>query len=277
MWRSSLFVVVICCLLLVSCKSTKSVRIGEVSNMTDAQLRKQLLQNELSYDKLYLKKVQFSYTDGDIKKSFKGSFVIKKDSMIIASIYALMGIELVRAKLTKNEVVILDKHNKKVITTNYSFFLDRYGIDLNFESLQAILSNSLFIYPNEEDYYDGLKKYKHHIDNSYYSFKSFKDKRIGRLNKREKNNLIVHEIDIYPDIFKIFNVYIKDFSSNQSLNIKYSNFKNFEETMFPELINMSAEKGIKKYQIDLKINYFELNDGGSLHFKIPSSYKIADL
>ncbi|WP_044212013.1 DUF4292 domain-containing protein [Saccharicrinis fermentans] len=245
---------------------------GKVSNISDARLRNQLDANQVVYDKLYLKKVQFNYNDGRSKKSFKGSFVIEKDSQIIVSIYALMGIELVRAKFTKNEVVILDKHNKVAMFTNYNFFSTKYGLDLDFFALQSILSNSLFLYPSDGDYMDGLKKYKHHVEDDFYSFKSLKDKRLGRLSRRSNNNIILHEIDIYPDLYRIFNVYIKDFSTNQSVFIKYKDFKSFDDILFPERLEIKAAHGSQVFDVDLKINFLEINDGGSLHFKIPSSY-----
>ena len=211
------------------------------------------------------------------KRSFKGSFVVQKDSQIVVSIYALMGIELVRAKLTKDEVIIIDKHNKKVFKTDYLYFKRNFGIELSFNVIQSLITNSLFLYPDEEDYYDGLKKYKHHIDTDYYSFKSIKDKRVNRLSKRSRNDLIIHEINIYPESFKIFNVFIKDWGTNQKLVITYDNFKDFSSIFFPEDISISASQGTSTVDVSLKVNYIEIDKGGSLHFKIPSSYEFKEL
>ncbi|MGQ1785567.1 MULTISPECIES: DUF4292 domain-containing protein [unclassified Saccharicrinis] len=277
MWRNRILGIVVGIIFITSCKTTEKITVGEVSNITDAKLRNQLKDNQLYFDKLYLKKVQFSYNDGNNKKSFKGSFVIQKDSQIIVSIYALMGIELVRAKLTKSEVIILDKHNKVALLTGYNYFNEKYGLDLDFNALQAILSNSLFLYPSEEDYFDGLKKYKHHVNDKYYSFKSLKDKKLGRLSRRSKNNIIVHEIDIYPELYRIFSVFIKDFASNQSVNVDYKYFKTFDNILFPEKIEIKAVQGAQFFHVDLKVNYLEINDGGSLHFKIPASYQSKEL
>ncbi len=260
-----------------SCKSIELVNIGNVSNITDAKLRSLLNENEIKYEKLYLKKVQFSFNDGKDERSFKGSFVVQKDSQIIVSIYALMGIELIRAQLTNNEVIIIDKHNKIVLKTNYNFFSKKYGIDLDFRTIQALITNSLFIYPSENEYYDDLKKYKHHIENEAYSFKSLKDKRLDRLSKRSRNDIIIHKISIHPDIYKIFNVYIKDFSNNQSLNVEYSEFSSKSGVLFPGKVKINGEKANSKLIVDMKINYLEVNDGGSLHFKIPSAYEIKDI
>ncbi len=268
---------VILLFLLFSCKSLETIKIGEVSKITDAKLRIKLHENEVEFNKLYLKKVQFTFNDGKVKKSFKGSFVIQKDSQIIVSIYALMGIELIRARLTKDSVIILDKHNKIALKTNYGYFENKYGINLDYNSIEAILSNSLFLYPSERDYYEGLKKYKHHIRDNHYSFNSLKDKKLGRLNKRSKNNIIVNEINIYPEVFRIFKVYIKDFAANQSININYNNFKKFDSFTFPSDINFSAIKGNLNLKVSLKINYLVVDDGGSLHFKIPSSYDVKEL
>ena len=260
-----------------SCKSAENVVIGKVTSISDVKLRKQLKDHEINYDKLYIKKANFTFSDGNQKRSFKGSFVIKKDSVIIVSIYAPMGIEVVRTQLTNDSVLIVDKHNKQVFKTDYSYFSKGFGVDIGYDILQALISNQLFLYPSEVDFYDGLKKYKNHSESDSYSFKSIRDKRINRIVKRENTDLVIHEIKIHPDIYKIFDVFIKDFGSGQTLTVKYDDFKQFDKILFPESYEIEASQGIKKFQISLKINYLEINDGGSLHFKIPSSYQIKEI
>ncbi len=277
MLKNSILLIVLLFVLLFGCKSTETITIGRVSNVTDAKLRNLLKENEFNYNKLYLKKVQFSYDDQKEKRNFKGSFVVQKDSQIVVSITALMGIELIRARLTKDEVIIVDRHNKVALKSDYNYFKERYGVELDYDIIQSIITNSLFIYPSERDHYDALKKYKHHLGENHYSFKSLKDKRLGRLNRRSRNNIIIHELKIYPDIYRIFNNFIKDFDSNQSINIDYLDFKNFGKILFPEKIKLKAGQGEKYFSINLKINYLEVDNGGSLHFKIPSSYKIKTL
>jgi hypothetical protein len=277
MLKNNLLVTLCIIFCFVSCKSPKSLTFGDVTNITDIKLRKNLSDNELNFDKLYLKKVGFSVDTGNEKKSFKGSFVIQNDSLIIASIYALMGIELVRAKFTKDSVIVIDKHNKKVFHTNYEYFTYKFGIELDFSILQSILSNSLFIYPTENEPYSGLRKYKHYVNDNSYSFKSIKDKKFNRKAKKNKNNLIIHEVQILPEVFRISNVYLKDFGTNQTLNIDYQNFSQFDSILFPKVITLEGNRGINNIKITLKINYIEVNDGGSLHFKIPSTYKVSKI
>lgn len=274
MWRNKvqlLFVAMI--IFLASCKTTEKLSKGSVSNITDARLRNQLIDNELEYKKLYLKKVQFNFNDGSQKKSFKGSFVIEKDSQIVVSIFPLMGIELVRVRLTPDDVIIIDKHNKVVTTTNYEYFNRRYGLSLNYYAIQSILTNSVFLYPVEVDNYEGLKKYKHYVEKDHYSFKALKDNRFDRIVGRGKDDVIQHEMFIYPDVFRIFKMNIKDLVKNQSIKIDYSNFIYFGSTLFPEQINFVATQEENTFEVGLKINYLEINDGGSLYFKIPSAYK----
>lgn len=274
MWRNKiLFLFVATIILLTSCKTTEKLTKFPVPNISDARLRNQLIDNELEYKKLYLKKVQFTFNDGSQKRTFKGSFVIEKDSQIVVSIFPLMGIELVRVRLTPKDVIIIDKHNKEVTATNYEFFNRKYGLSLNYFAVQAILTNSIFLYPIEIDNYEGLKKYKHYVDNDAYSFKALKDNRFDRIVGRGKDDVIQHEMYIYPDVFRIFKVNIKDLVKNQSIEIDYSNFLKFENTLFPEQINFVATQEDNTFEVGLKINNLEINDGGSLYFKIPTAYK----
>ncbi|SMO58620.1 protein of unknown function [Saccharicrinis carchari] len=277
MWRNNIGLLFLITIALFSCKSSEMLTGGAATSITDARLRNQLILNELAYNKLYLKKIQFTLNEGDNKKSFRGSFVVQRDSQIVVSIFALMGIELVRARLTPTEVIILDKHSKVATKSNYAYFNKKFGVELDFYTIQAIISNSIFVYPSVEDKYDELKKYKHYIDKNSYVFKSLKENRLDRLMGRGKQDFILHEMYIYPDLFRIFNVYINDFSKQQSIDIRYSKFKNFGTTQFPEQIKFTAIQSDKKFMVDLNINYLEINDGGSLHFKIPSAYKIKSL
>lgn len=270
--KNSIIILII--LLTYSCKSSEVVTSGKVTNISDIKLRNLLLDNEVSYDKIYSKKASITFSNGNDKTSFKGSYVIKKDSVIIVSVIALMGIEVVRAQFTPDSVIILDKHNKKAIITDYDFFYSKFDIDIDYIMLQQILTQCSFIYPSDDDIISGLKKYKHDIFNDMYTFSTIKHRRLNRLNKKDKNDLFTHQIDIYPDLFKIKQHFIKDFGNNQTVTIQYDNLKKYSGVIFPEKININASKGSKVFNLSINTNYLDINNGGSLHFKIPSSYEV---
>ncbi len=270
--KSSLFLLIL--LVGYSCKSSEVLTSGNVTNISDIKLRNQLLQQALNYNKLYSKKASITFNDGNKKTSFKGSYVIQKDSIIIVSVIALMGIEVVRAQFTPDSVIILDKHNKKAILTNYSFFYDKFDMDIDFFMLQQILTNGPFVYPADDDLISDLKKYKHDIKDDYYTFSTVKHRRYNRLNKRQKNDVVTHQMAIYPDLFRIKDHYIKDFGNNRTVEIQYNSLKKFSSTIFPQFIKVDASQGSKQFNLDIETNYIEINDGGSLHFKVPSSYEI---
>ncbi len=256
-----------------ACSSMKKVEVKSIANIPDVKLRNLLRSNELKYDKIYLKKAGFTVQTNSDKKSFKGSIVIQRDSLIITSIFAPMGIELVRVKFDLDSIFVLDKHNKNVLKSDYNYFDRKYGVEIDFNMLQAMLTNTLFTYPLRNDFYEDLKKYKHTLSDSCYAFKSVKTKKIERKTKRNANDLVVHEINIHPELFRIFDVFIKDFQNNQTLSVKYQKFTNFDGVLFPGFINLNASQGNSKIYINLKINSVEINDGGSLYFNIPKKYE----
>ncbi|WP_075603841.1 DUF4292 domain-containing protein [Saccharicrinis aurantiacus] len=263
---------------ITSCKTTRTLNEGTVSNITDSKLRNSILENQLDFKKLYSKKLNISFNDGKTKKSFKGSYVIQKDSAIIVSIMAVMGIEVVRAQFLPNSIIILDKHNKKVFHTEYDFFANKYNLDINFDILQSILANMAFTYPpSDEPISDVLKRYKHGIRNNQYTFGVIKERRFNRLVKRQNSDLLIHDMLILPELYRISNHFIKDFSSNRTTEITYSEFTKFNNLVFPKLINVDVIDGINHFKLSLTTNNLEVNDGGSLHFKIPSSYEVTNM
>lgn len=262
----------------ISCKTTRTIKEGTVSNISDSKLRNSILDNQLDYHKLYSKKLNISFDDGKTKKSFKGSYVIKKDSVIIVSIMAVMGIEVVRAQFLPDGITILDKHNKKVFQTDYDFFSSKYKIDIDFDIFQSILTNMAFTYPPSDDHIsEVLRKYKHGIRDNQYTFGVIKEKRLNRLVKRNNNDLLMHDMLVMPELYRISKHFIRDFANNRSTEIVYSDFTEYNSLIFPKFIDIKVLDGNSQFKLSLTTNNLEIDDGGSLHFKIPSSYEVANM
>ena len=263
-----------------SCKVKKEIVTAseeKLKNISDSRLVRSVLENSVEFEELYLKKVELQFNLSDHKYNVKANFWLEKDSQIIVSIIPLMGIEMLRVRFTKNEIVIIDRTKKKVINSNYEFIEKNYNVSIDFDVLQAVITNSLFCYSDEIKRRDCIKRFKHYIKDDKYSLQSLKERTFKRIDTSDYVDLIYQEFLIGGFNYKIEKVFIKNFSTNENLEIIYNSFKNLDGIKFPTQININGNRGKNEFSINLEINDIEKDATQKLVFKVPEKYKKATL
>lgn len=94
--------------------------------------------------------VSFSM-DGVSSYSFGGQLRIKRDSVIVLSIQPIAGVEVARAMIDTSGVVLIDRMNKRYCTSPFAEMKTNFGLDVNYHSIQAVFSNTLFAYEKNSD------------------------------------------------------------------------------------------------------------------------------
>ncbi len=259
------------------CKSTREFynKKGELRNISDSKLISSVENNYLEYEALFLKKFKAEVSFNNESHSFKGNLFIAKDSTIIVSV--LKGIEWFRVKLTPESVEILDRQKKTYSRGDYGLLWDKFMIELDYYTLQKILTNKLFVYPiDEENNY--LKRYKHYCEDDVYELQSVREGKFSRKYKKEKtNNIIYHQFSILPDVFKISKVYIRDFSVNSEVTINYSKLTDQSGYLSPTEFNIVGKKGNESFALTINFEQIEVNGDSSIGFKVSDKYKKIDL
>lgn len=262
----------------VSCKTSKDFynSKGELRNIPDAKLISGVSKNYLEYNAVFYKKFKAKVSFNGKTDSFKGNLYIQKDNSIVVSIIPLMGVELFRVKLSKDVVEIIDRPKKRYSYGDYKLLWDKFLIELNYNSLQSILTNKLFVYPLADN--DYLKRYKHYCSDGKYQLQSLKEGKFSRKYKKEKTeNIIFHQFSILPEIFKISDVYIKDFSANSEITIKYSNFIEKDNTLVPTSLKIDGKRGLDNFSLSIIFENIDVNSQNSIGFKVSDKYKTLNL
>src|ERR1044071_815229 len=85
-------------------------------------------------------KIDVDYEDADGKRyNVTGHLRMYKDSVIWISITAILGIEGLRAYITKDSVKVIDKQNKVYTARSVSYLQDVSALPLDLASLQDLL------------------------------------------------------------------------------------------------------------------------------------------
>lgn len=264
-------------LVLSGCKATQEfyTKKGTLKNIADYKLINSTGDNYISYNTLFYKRFKAKYSDENNSLSISGNIYIQKDSSIIISI--LKGIELYRVCLTPNAVEILDKRKKTYTRGDYKLLWDKFLVEMDYQTLQSILTNELFVYPISNDQ-KLIKRYKHEVGKDVYLLQSLKNGKFERKYKKEKTmNIVYHQFAIMPDVFKISKVNIKDFDVNSELVIGYDNFVEINNSLFPSEVIINGNRGNSAFTILLNFDHIDINGESSLGFKFSDKFKKIDL
>ena len=230
-----------------------------------------------------LKKLQSKVEDSYLKYDYlQIKFSMKV--LLEEKDYALKGqinlshatnIPVARIIMTSDSLLFMNKIASEYYYGDYSYIDRLFQIELSYPQIQALLTDEIFTYPDWDDVYD-LKKggYKDKIDSCYYCFKSLKDRKVKRMIKKDiEDDLIVQNIFIEPDSFKIENVYIYEYNMDRALNIMYGDFNYIDSCLFPNLMNISLEADSVNTAINIKYERIDIEKELSFSSKIPEKYK----
>ncbi|MES1216140.1 MAG: DUF4292 domain-containing protein [Bacteroidota bacterium] len=212
-----------------------------------------LVKNKIDFT-TFSAKIDVDYSDGDDKKyNVTGHLRMYKDSLIWISITAILGIEGLRAYITKDSVKLLDKQNKIYTRRSFTFLQEVTELPLDLPSLQALLiGNPVF------------------LDSFILSYSKTANS-ISLLDNGDFfKNLLTLGLDGYIQSSKLDDV---DEMRNRTCYLTYDDYENKKGLNFSTRRSISvAEK--KKLDIKLNFKQYEFNETLSFPFTIPKNYKV---
>lgn len=261
-----------------SCKTTYDLGVIKAKPMSDAKLYRNLIDSSLHYNTLFVKKYSANYTVDGVKKSFKGAIKIQKDSLIWISITAPVGgLEVARLMITQDSVKMIDRMKKKYFIDDYDFFREKLNVDLNFKSLQAILTNSVFQATNGEKEKSFIRSFNGRIIDNMYVFTSEKSRKVDRKLRKDKLKRLsrfgYQRVDIDPSLMRITDVLVKDFVDLRDVSVKYRDFKMYEDRKFPQRLSFEVVDPKHLLSCSVKFNKIAFDDELKFSFKISSKYE----
>ncbi|VBB47306.1 conserved exported hypothetical protein [uncultured Paludibacter sp.] len=169
------------------------------------------------------------------------------DSAIHLSLMPFMGIELFKLELTPKEFILIDKMNKRYYINTYAYFKNHFGININYNDIQSIISNRLF-----------LAEKKAYLPEDF----SWKENSPTTLTLLANGEKTMQETKIDSLLLtRISQVIIKAVDYNYVLYTDYSDFKKTGEYLFPQKTSIKAEdNGIIKASFSFDIQKLAFNE-----------------
>ena len=268
MIRSILFLATVAALM-ISCRSTRKIQTaiakkdsiqapvppGRSPADSAAFIRETLAKmNAATIDyTTFSAKINVDYQGTDGKKyDVNANLRMYKDSAIWISITAILGIEGLRAYITKDSVKILNKQDKVYTARSVAYLQEITALPLDLHSLQDILiGNPVF------------------VDSNIISYsKSGTNVSLLSMGKWFKNLLTLNELD------RIENSKLDDTDKNRSrtCNLSYSDYENKKDVIFSGKRRITVAE---KSNLDIKLDFksYDFNETLSFPFSVPKNYK----
>lgn len=203
--------------------------------------------------KTFSAKINVDYQGTDGKKyDVNANLRMYKDSAIWISITAILGIEGLRAYITKDSVKLLNKQDKIYTARSVAYLQEVTALPLDLQSLQAILmGNPVF------------------LDSNIISY-SRSGNTISLLSAGDwfKNLLTLNENS------RIENSKLDDVDANRSrtCNLSYTDYENKKGVLFSTKRRITVAE---KSNLDIKLDFknYDFNETLSFPFTIPKNYK----
>ena len=140
------FAILLIALSFSGCKTVKTISKPVVEKKPNpvVQIVEQVQKNQPEFRTANVSKMALELEMGERKVNVSATCKIRKDSALYLSIQPFLGIEMFKAEFTTDSIKVFDKMNRRYYTADYSYFSGRFGVDVDFYSLQSLLTARFF-------------------------------------------------------------------------------------------------------------------------------------
>lgn len=252
--------------------------------MSTAKLIRNIESNAFDYKYFSIKRINCQFDNGKTKTSFKASILAEKDKRITIMLSKL-NIPVGRVWLTPDSVKFINYLEKNYFLDDYSYLSSMLDMDLDFETVHAIISTNIFAVGGDEKRDKDLKEYENRIDSGLYVLESVKklkaikvnekmsDKRQARKARKININAPVHQsVYVDPDNFKIRKIKLEDPANSRNLSIQFSDFTPVGKQWYPGEIDLNLTSPENLMELKIKLNGFSVEKENDIRFKVPEKY-----
>ena len=257
-----IFGVVLIVVLLASCSTTKSIKKAHsIEGMTEMEFVESVIENAGGWKALTAKMSLSLDLEGKGVTKVSGTLRIKKGEVIQMSIAPLLGIEVARAEISPNGILVIDRMNKRYVEVSFAEVKALAKADLDFHTLQALFLNELFL-PGKDDL----------TVRDASSFKVEPEAEGIWLNVKRAKRFGYHFLAEAPAAL-LKESYIGLNGSPYGLRWKYNDFRALERKQFPVDMKLAFEGGKKPVKAALTLSRLSTNGDWEARTEVSKKYE----
>ena len=261
-WLWWTFVVV----LMASCSSTKSLKTSHsIEGMTESEFVENVIVNAGGWDALTAKMALAIDLEGKGATKVNGTLRIKKGEVIQLSIAPFLGIEVARAEISPEGILVIDRMNKRYVEVSFAEVKALAHADLDFHTLQALFLNELFL-PGKGDL----------TARDVSAFRVEPDAQGVVLDVKKAKRFSYQFLTKAPEaLLKESRIGLE--GTPYQLSWKYDNFRSLEQKRFPSEMQLAFEGGKKPVKAAFSLSRLSTDSDWESRTEVSSRYEKVEL
>ena len=252
--------------ILASCSTTKSIKKSHsIEGMTETEFVENVIENAGGWNALTAKMSLSLDWEGKGETKVSGTLRIKKGEVVQLSIAPLLGIEVARAEISPNGILVIDRMNKRYVEVSFAEVKALAKADLDFHTLQALFLNELFL-PGKGDL----------TARDASSFKVEPEAEGVWLNVKRAKRFGYHFLPEAPEAL-LKESYIGLNGTPYGLRWKYDDFRALERKQFPVDMELAFEGGRKPVKAALALSRLSTNGDWEARTEVSKKYEKVEL
>lgn len=267
-----------------SCRTARKIPMAEAKPISTGKLLKKVEQNAFDYSYFTIRRINCQFSNDDNKTNFRVNLKAIKDNKILVSISKL-NIPVGRVLLTPDSVKYVNYIDRNYFVDNYSFLSRFLNIDIDFATIQSILSNNAFSYRNDRKG-KNFRNFISYIDSGMYVVQSEKERKIAKIEERgnwdrverrlkrlDQNALILQKMYFNPGNFALLKLIIDDKTNDRKMAMDFEDFTPVKNKDYPGYISMQFISPQSDVSLKIRMSGFSTEKISSISFKIPEKYE----
>jgi len=240
-----IIITLVAALVVSACKTTSKIsKIEQPAATVLTQRILQIQQAQPNFSTANVSKMSMALNLNNRDLNVSATIKIRKDSALHISIQPFMGIEMFKLELSPDSMIIFDKMNRKYYSVDYGYFNSRFGVQVDYFSLQSLISSQLFCIGKRDMVTDSC------------TFSNLND---GKCSIDYKSKNIFQSSQILSDN-TIQQVILKGKNNNYQMQTNYADFAVVNAVNFPQKISMLITNPKSKVSCDFSLQKFEFNN-----------------
>lgn len=254
--NSLLILLVICTA--IACKTKKAVinapAVGKLPVVDNKKIEnlKTLRSKDLPFNTLSLKGKVNLDLDGN-SNNVSVNIRIKKDEQIWVSITALLGVEVARAVITPDSLLVRNNLQAVGLKKPFSYLNTFTSKEVTFKMLQAIITGNTI--PELMSDQSGLN-----LNAGVFTLTG------------DKENLAYRVL--FNTLLKPSELNLNDARAGQALKVVYSDYQQVTDALFPSVLKLNSLSGKKKTNITFDFSKIDRNVQLDFPFTLPKRFEI---
>lgn len=245
-------------IMVFGCKPKKIIVVPPVAAKVEVMPDKKpenlslLKSKDISFNTLSLKGKASLNVNGD-ENNVTMLIRIQRDKKIWVSVTAIAGIEVARAVITPDSLLLRNNLQRTYARKPFSYIYGFTNKQINFKLLQSVLSgNTIIDFMNVESdliQQDGVWVLSGSTNNLAYR-------------------------SLFNTLLKINETSLNDVKAAQAFKVAYGGYTPLNASLFPSSLKINSMSGLKKINVDLNFTKIDINEQLDFPFTVPKSYEL---